>query len=382
MIWIFDRINIPPSFPRKNRYILFEEINEHIIFFHSGENDFYRNRQKTPKDFQYDGNRYLRCAVFGSRIFSYITFSITSMFKALFLKEKPNIVIGSCPDPFQSLAAFLVSKAKKSKFIVDFRDYWPELLVEMNKIQKKSFKRLIIYLITRFLAKKADGVIAPTDYIVSYLINRGLYSKKYYILENLPSINNIIFENSEISNMIINYKSIGRKVLLLVGRANFSKIPVKLTNALKRYNYQNKNLQIIILSNSQVYLKLKESLSKEGLSVQLYNPLRRSQYMKCLRLADALLVINDSLGNFSSNKVNDSLLLGTPVLFLVEDKKLIDSGAPGLFLIDKTNEERFLEKLQLVFKHYGPNERKKTKEALEKKIKSQKESLKGFLENI
>lgn len=89
-----------------------------------------------------------------SRIFDAWFFSIKLFFYILLKTPPRSTVICSFPTPESSLFACLASVLKRDKFILDFRDAWPEALVSDNKLLSFIFKiyiRGILFLIKPFV---------------------------------------------------------------------------------------------------------------------------------------------------------------------------------------------------------------------------------------
>jgi len=73
------------------------------------------------------------------RLISYLSYSLFSFFYLLFNSYRPDIVISSSPPIFTSFAALIYSKIKRSQFIFDIRDVWPDIGVELGILKSKIF---------------------------------------------------------------------------------------------------------------------------------------------------------------------------------------------------------------------------------------------------
>jgi len=361
---------------------MIEDTSEGVTVFHSGRNDFFRERKAVPRIVKFDDKVFLRSFIFGRGVISYLTFAFSSFLKGVFFPGRPKIIVGSCPDPFQCISAFLVSKIKRSAFAIDFRDYWPELLVETRRIDSHSLKAKILFRLTKYLAKKADFVLAPTNRVFEYLDSRGIDTKKVLIMKNLPTITADRLEESGVSEFIERQKLSGKKVLLMAGRANFNSFPESVLEAMKQYNKSEKILQLVILSDSNIFDSLVPIFTSAGILVTIYPPLSRGKYLKCLELCDALMVISDSPGDFSSNKVNDSLSLGTHVIFITPDTKIASKEIPGIKVTMYNDVKEILNNLKESLENYDKLSRKEIKKHIQKEIASQKQLINDFFTRI
>jgi len=91
------------------------------------------------------------------RLFSYLSYFLFSLVYLLFKKYKPDVVISSSPPIFTSLAALLYAKVKKTKFIFDVRDIWPDIGVELQILTNK-FLINGLSKIEKYILNNADAV--------------------------------------------------------------------------------------------------------------------------------------------------------------------------------------------------------------------------------
>ncbi len=96
------------------------------------------------------------------RLFSYLSYFLFSFFYLLFYSYKPDIVISSSPPIFTSLAALIYSKVKRTKFILDIRDIWPDIGIELGILKNK----ILIYglsKIEKYLLSNSDKIIVTAN---------------------------------------------------------------------------------------------------------------------------------------------------------------------------------------------------------------------------
>jgi glycosyltransferase involved in cell wall biosynthesis len=119
------------------------------------------------------------------RLFSMIGFARRVMNKKLIESiPKPDIVIGSTPDPFAALAAQRVAARHKAIFIYEIRDLWPLSLIELKKIKPLHPLALVMSGIERFLCRQAKRILVVQQYTHQYLTPRGIDLKKIIYLPN------------------------------------------------------------------------------------------------------------------------------------------------------------------------------------------------------
>lgn len=92
------------------------------------------------------------------RLISYLSYSFFSLIYLLFNSYKPDVVISSSPPIFTSFSALLYSKFKKTRFIFDVRDIWPDIGIELGILKNNLF----IYglkKIEKIILKHSDKII-------------------------------------------------------------------------------------------------------------------------------------------------------------------------------------------------------------------------------
>lgn len=96
------------------------------------------------------------------RLLSYLSYSFYSFFFLLFRNYKPDVVISSSPPIFTSLSAVIYARIKRSKFIFDIRDIWPDIGIELG-ILKKGILTSGLSAIEKFILNRSDKIIVTAE---------------------------------------------------------------------------------------------------------------------------------------------------------------------------------------------------------------------------
>ena len=104
--------------------------------------------------------------------------------KSLNKLGKPNLIIGSSPNPISALAGALLSLKYRVPFVFEVRDLWPETLLQMGVLHKKGLFYIILNLIEGILLKISSKVIVLFEGVSEYYISKGLSSKKIIYIPN------------------------------------------------------------------------------------------------------------------------------------------------------------------------------------------------------
>jgi glycosyltransferase involved in cell wall biosynthesis len=99
---------------------------------------------------------------------------LTSLLLVQARLSRPDAVIGSTVHPFAALGAWVVAKARRSAFIFEVRDLWPQTLVDLGAMQEGSPGERFLRGIEAFLVRRAAAVVTLLPGMRDYLVERGL----------------------------------------------------------------------------------------------------------------------------------------------------------------------------------------------------------------
>ena len=116
-----------PNYPHNKPYLGYEK-----KFYEDKENDIVYLPIYIPKSHSLVGRGLL-----------YSSYLITSFFYNVTNRFNPDIIISSSPPILTSLSAFVVSKIRGTKFLLDLRDIWPDIGIELGLL-KNRFVILIL----------------------------------------------------------------------------------------------------------------------------------------------------------------------------------------------------------------------------------------------
>lgn len=139
---------------------------------------------------QFGGIPVARVAVYPShdrsalrRIFSYSTFFIMSSIYMLFFMKRTDLVYVYFPTLTAGMAAALVKLFRRTPFIIDIQDMWPESLIASKMITNKA----IIFLIEKicmFVYRSSDHIAVQSPGFKSLLVKRGVSPHKITVVYN------------------------------------------------------------------------------------------------------------------------------------------------------------------------------------------------------
>lgn len=116
------------------------------------------------------------------RILDYVSFMVSSIIAAIFL-PRPDVVIGTSPQFFSAMAAWVTAKIKRRPFVFELRDLWPESILAVGAM-KKIWLMSQLERLASFLYRQADLMVPVTSAFAKVLENEGVPSDRIVVVTN------------------------------------------------------------------------------------------------------------------------------------------------------------------------------------------------------
>ena len=117
------------------------------------------------------------------RTLGHISLWISALLFATRHIENPDIVIGTSPTLFSVMAARRVALLKKVPFVMEVRDLWPGIFVDLGII-KNSIIIKILEAWELWMYRQADKIVTVTDGFKENIIGRGIDADKIHTIPN------------------------------------------------------------------------------------------------------------------------------------------------------------------------------------------------------
>ncbi|MEE9338413.1 MAG: glycosyltransferase, partial [Methylococcaceae bacterium] len=108
---------------------------------------------------------------FVRRILDYISYMISATIASIFVR-KVDLVVGTSPQLFTAVAAYLVGFLKSKPYVFELRDLWPESIKAVGAMRDSKVIQ-VFELLELFLYRKAACIIPVTHSFKKVLVNRG-----------------------------------------------------------------------------------------------------------------------------------------------------------------------------------------------------------------
>ncbi|MDC3116901.1 glycosyltransferase family 4 protein [Alphaproteobacteria bacterium] len=268
------------------------------------------------------------------RTLDYISFMITSILASIFIR-KIDIVIGTSPQFFTVCAAFIVSKLKRSIFVFELRDLWPESVKALNII-KDGLILKILEKIEIYLYKKADIIISVTNSFKKHLINRGIDGSKIHVITN--GVNLMKFKKKSKNKNLL--KKLNLENCFICGYIGTHGLAHSLETVLKAAKILTNNgledIKFLFLGDGAEKNKLiKYSKNQMLNNVVFIDSVSRQEVSLYWSLLDVTIIHLKNIDTFKSvipSKMFESMAMGIPLLHGVsgESQDIVKKNKIGI----------------------------------------------------
>ena len=119
---------------------------------------------------------------FLKRTLNYLSYMAAAIVTAPFL-QKADIVISTSPQFFNGLAGYVVSRMKRTPWVLEIRDLWPESILAVGAIKNRFIIHLLEWL-ELFAYRQADRIVPVTDAFQRYIQGKGIPKEKITVIKN------------------------------------------------------------------------------------------------------------------------------------------------------------------------------------------------------
>lgn len=97
-----------------------------------------------------------------SRVLNWVSYAATATFAGM-RSPRPNVVYASSPHLLAGLAGYLISRIRRAGLVLEIRDLWPEILVQMGRMRPTSLMYRLLRRLELFLYRKADEIVVLAE---------------------------------------------------------------------------------------------------------------------------------------------------------------------------------------------------------------------------
>ncbi len=118
------------------------------------------------------------------RVLNYSSFCFSAACAGLFT-EQPDVVIATSPQLLVGLSGWWLARRKRSRFVFEVRDLWPESMAAVGVSNENSPVYRALARIAGFLYRKSDHIVVVTPAFKDYLVRHWQVApEKISVVEN------------------------------------------------------------------------------------------------------------------------------------------------------------------------------------------------------
>ncbi|MCX8995208.1 glycosyltransferase family 4 protein [Citrobacter portucalensis] len=133
------------------------------------------------------------------RVFNYTSFFLSSVIYGMFRRQRMDVIYAYHPPLTTALSAAIISSFRKTPFVVDIQDLWPDTLATTGMLTNKKILKIVDG-VCNFIYRRAAKIVVLSPGFKNKLISRGVPANKIEVIYNWCDEENIRnFKNSSIT---------------------------------------------------------------------------------------------------------------------------------------------------------------------------------------
>ena len=257
---------------------------------------------------------------FLKRSIDFASFMMSSLFFGLFVR-KVDIVIGTSPQFFTVISAWILSKLRRVPFVFELRDIWPASITAVGAMNSGWIIKILEKL-EMFLYYQADLIISVTQSFKSELQSRGVPSEKIKVVLNGVSLSKYTPLPEKDRELSEKYKLQDKFVVGYVGTHGLAHALDKTLEAAEILAHFN-DIRLVFVGGGAERLRLENLVKTRGLENVVMIPSQSKDNMqKVWSICDVSLVSLKNVPLFSKvipSKIFESMAMKLPIIIAVPE---------------------------------------------------------------
>lgn len=301
----------------------------------------------------------LRCHVsetynsnFIGRLWAYFSFVFSSLWAGLFkVGGKYDVIIVSSPPLFIGISGYLISLFKRTPFVFEIRDLWPESAIDTGVVTNGLIIKLA-YALEKFIYKKATLINVLTPAFRKTLIEKkGINPEKIIFIPNAAdfSLSDDLLKNFNISQFKKEHDLDNKFIITYVGAHGVANHLVQVLETASLV--KDTNVVFLLIGDGMEKQRLKELAKGNEISnVRFIDPVPKADVFKYILASDMGTSVLKNVETFKtvySNKTFDYMSCKKPILMAIDgiSRDLVEQANAGVF-VEPENPQDFALKIR------------------------------------
>lgn len=284
---------------------------------------------------------------FLKRTVDYISFAVSSFIAGL--NVKADVIIATSPQFFTALSGRTLSFWKRTPWVMEVRDLWPESIKTVGAMKDNLFIRYFEWQEKRCY-QSAWKIIAVTDSFKKEIIKKGIPPSKIDVVKNGANLS--LFQPvSKNQELLRSLNLEGEIILGYIGTHGLAHKLDFLLNCAKKLKETNYHF-LFIGAGAEKQILLKKKEVECITNVTMLDSVSKKEIKNYLSLLDVSLINlkkDDLFKTVIPSKIFENAAMGIPILLGVdgESREILERYNAGLYY-EPENEADFINKLNSI----------------------------------
>jgi len=277
------------------------------------------------------------------RMLNYSSFFLSAATTGMFL-EKPDVLIASSPQLLVALAGWWLARWKKTGFVFEVRDLWPESLSAVGMGDSNSSLHRALARIAGFLYRNADRIVVVSPAFEERLVDHWKVPReKISVVEN--GVETDLFSPQDSASLRALMAAQDRFVVSYIGTVGIAHGLDTLLEAAARLQSIAPEILFWVIGEGADKGRLKNIASSRGLqNVRFIDQQPRSQIPAYITASDASLVLlrkTDLFKTVIPTKMLEFMSCARPLILGVDGqaRAIMERAQAGIFVEPESPEQ-------------------------------------------
>lgn len=250
------------------------------------------------------------------RILNHVSFFISSFLYGVFFTKKPDLIYIYSQPILVGLSGALISFFKKTPFVIDIQDLWPDS-VRATGMLKQEWMFAVIEKLCKWIYKRAAHIVVLSPGFKKLLVQRGVSEQKIDILYNWCDEQTLV-DCKNTSSDLLNKEYIN---IVFAGTMGKAQALESVIFAAKKVAELNTRIRFVFIGSGVEKDKLVELSKRELLNNIDFLPRVSGREIGSFLMASDILLVHlkdDPLFEVTiPSKIQAYLCMGKPILIAV-----------------------------------------------------------------
>lgn len=281
------------------------------------------------------------------RAFNYFNFFYEAIKVGIKVSKDSDLIIATSPQLLVGVAGAIISKINKKKFILDIRDLWPDIVLDMGVMKRYNPIYIVLKILENFMYKQSDYLIYNSPGFKEYLECK--YQKENMSLIT-NGIDNYILEYFKDKQVKIEKKD--KYKILYAGNLGIAQDIKILVDLAKR----RKDIEVILIgkgSQEKIIVDKIKELQVEN--IRLISSIPRIELLNLYEEIDILFLQLKDIKMFEKtipSKIFEYIATQKPIIYGVEGiaRKILEKEFKRKYYFKANNLDNLEETLNKLVK--------------------------------